>query len=53
MALGSKSGRIMSLAFVRASVPRGRWSVRVFMPASEAGDGYLDAASGTQPVVKH
>jgi plastocyanin len=51
--LGSKSGRIMSLKFVRASVPRGRWSVRVFFPATEAGDGYLDSASGTQPIVKH
>jgi plastocyanin len=50
--LGSKSGRIMSLKFVRASVPRGRWSVRIFFPASEAGDGYLDSASGTQPIVK-
>ncbi len=50
--LGSKSGRIMSLRFVRASVPRGRWSVRIFFPASEAGDGYLDSASGTQPIVK-
>jgi plastocyanin len=52
LALGAKSGRIMSLKFVRASVPRGRWSVRIFMPAGEAGDGYLDAASGTQPIVK-
>jgi plastocyanin len=51
--LGAKSGRIMSLKFVRASVPRGRWSVRIFFPATEAGDGYLDSASGTQPIVKH
>jgi hypothetical protein len=51
--LGTKSGRIMSLNFVRASVPRGRWSVRIFFPASEAGDGYMDSASGTQPIVKH
>lgn len=51
--LGKKSGRIMSLKFVRASVPRGRWSVRIFFPASEAGAGYLDSASGTQPIVKH
>jgi plastocyanin len=51
--LGSKSGRIMSLKFVRASVPRGRWSVRIFFPATEAGDGYMDSASGTQPIVKH
>jgi plastocyanin len=51
--LGAKSGRIMSLKFVRASVPRGRWSIRIFFPATEAGDGYLDSASGTQPIVKH
>jgi plastocyanin len=50
--LGPKSGRIMSLAFVRAAVPRGRWSIRIFMPATEVGDGYLETASGTQPVVK-
>ncbi len=53
MPLGTKSGRIMSLAFVRSAVPRGRWSVRIFMPATEMGDGYLDSASGTQPIVKH
>jgi plastocyanin len=52
LALGPKSGRIMSLAFVRSVVPRGRWSIRILMPASEAGDGYLETASGTQPVVR-
>jgi plastocyanin len=52
LSLGSKSGRIMSVKFVRSAVPRGRWSVRIFMPASEVGDGYLETASGTQPVVK-
>jgi plastocyanin len=52
LVLGSKSGRLMSLRYVRSLVPRGRWSVRIFMPASEAGDGYVDAASGTQPVVR-
>jgi plastocyanin len=50
--LGSKSGRIMSLAFVRSAIPHGRWSIRIFMPASEVGEGYLETASGTQPVVK-
>ena len=50
--LGAKSGRIMSLAFVRSVIPRGRWSIRVFMPATESGPAYLDSWSGTQPVVK-
>lgn len=49
--LGAKSGRLVSVRSVRAVVPRGRWSIRIFMPASEAGEGYLDATSGTQPVV--
>jgi plastocyanin len=51
--LGAKSGRIMSLKWVRSLVPRGRWSIRIFMPATEVGDGYLETASGTQPVVRH
>jgi plastocyanin len=50
--LGQKSGRIMSVRSVRASVPRGRWSIRIFMPATEMPPGYVDAWSGTQPVVK-
>jgi len=50
--LGQQSGRIMSLKFARSVVPRGRWSVRVYMPASEMPPGYIDAWSGTQPVVK-
>ena len=50
--LGSKSGRIMSLSWVRSVIPRGRWSIRIFIPASEVGDGYLETASGTQPVVR-
>jgi plastocyanin len=53
LALGSKSGRLISVRFVRSLVPRGRWSIRVFMPASEMGGGYLDGWSGTQPVVRH
>src|SRR5580765_4610790 len=50
--LGSKSGRLISVKFVKSLVPRGRWSIRVFMPATEMGGGYLDSWSGTQPVVK-
>jgi plastocyanin len=52
LALGSKSGRLFSLRYARSLVPRGRWSIRIFMPASEMGGGYLDTASGTQPVVR-
>ena len=50
--LGTQSGRLISVRFVRALVPRGRWSVRVFMPATEMGGGYLDSWSGTQPIVR-
>jgi len=52
LTLGSKSGRLISVKFVKGIIPRGRWSIRVFMPATEMGGGYLDAWSGTQPVVK-
>jgi plastocyanin len=52
LTLGSKSGRVISLRAMKRSVPRGRWSVRIFMPATEMGGGYLDSWSGTQPVVK-
>jgi plastocyanin len=52
LTLGSKSGRLISVRFVRSLVPRGRWSIRVFMPATEMGGGYLDSWSGTQPVVR-
>jgi plastocyanin len=52
LTLGSKSGRLISVRFVRALVPRGRWSIRVFMPATEMGGGYLDSWSGTQPIVR-
>jgi plastocyanin len=52
LALGSKSGRLISVKFVKSIIPRGRWSIRVFMPATEMGGGYLDAWSGSQPVVK-
>jgi plastocyanin len=52
LTLGTKSGRLISIRFVRSLIPRGRWSIRVFMPATETGGGYLDSWSGTQPVVK-
>jgi plastocyanin len=50
--LGARSGRIMSLGFVRKAIPRGRWSIRIFMPASAMPGGYLDSWSGTQPVIR-
>jgi plastocyanin len=50
--LGQLSGRIMRMKFVRSSIPRGRWSIRIYMPASEMPGGYIDAWSPTQPVVK-
>jgi plastocyanin len=52
LTLGQKSGRLISVRFVKSLVPHGRWSIRVFMPATEMGGGYLDSWSGTQPVVK-
>jgi plastocyanin len=52
LTLGSKSGRLISVRFVRSLMPRGRWSIRIFMPATEMGGGYLDGWSGTQPVVR-
>jgi len=52
LTLGAKSGRLISVRFVRSLIPRGRWSIRVFMPATEMGGGYLDSWSGTQPVVR-
>jgi plastocyanin len=50
--LGSRSGRILAVGAVRKMTPRGRWSVRIFMPATEMPGGYLDSWSGTQPVVR-
>ena len=50
--LGQLSGRIMSLRFVRSVIPRGRWSIRIYMPAGEMPGGYIDSWSGTQPIVK-
>jgi hypothetical protein len=50
--LGQQSGRIMKMKFVRSVIPRGRWSIRIYMPASEMPGGYIDSWSSTQPVVK-
>jgi plastocyanin len=50
--LGQRSGRIMGIKFVRRVVPRGRWSVRIYMPATEMPGGYIDTWSGTQPIVR-
>jgi len=50
--LGSRSGRIVSVQYVRGLIPRGRWSVRVFVPQDQLGAGYLETASGSQPVVR-
>ena len=52
LTLGSKSGRLISVGAVRHVIPRGRWSVRVFLPADQAGGGYLESSSGSQPVVR-
>jgi plastocyanin len=52
LVLGSKSGRLVSLRFVRSHIPRGRWSIRVFVPQDQLGTGYLETASGSQPVVR-
>ena len=50
--LGQKSGRIVGIRAVRKMVPRGRWSIRVYMPATEMPPGFVDSWSGTQPVVR-
>jgi hypothetical protein len=50
--LGQRSGRIMGIRFVRSVIPRGRWSVRIYMPATEMPGGYIDTWSGTQPIVR-
>jgi plastocyanin len=50
--LGHQSGRIMGMKFARSVIPRGRWSIRIYMPATEMPGGYIDSWSGTQPVVK-
>ena len=52
LALGQQSGRIMGMRFVRSVIPRGRWSIRIYMPATEMPAGYIDSWSGTQPIVK-
>lgn len=50
--LGQRSGRIVSLRYIRSRIPRGRWSIRVYMPATEMPGGFIDSWSGTQPVVR-
>src|SRR3989440_4366940 len=50
--LGSKSGRILAVGAVRRMIPHGRWSVRIYMPATDMPAGCIDAWSGTQPVVR-
>jgi len=50
--LGSRSGRLVSVRYVRSLIPRGRWSIRVFVPQDQVGAGYLETASGSQPVVR-
>lgn len=52
LTLGSKSGRLMSLGYVRSLLPRGRWSIRILMTADQVGPGYVEAKSGSQPIVK-
>jgi hypothetical protein len=52
LVLGPRSGRLFSLASVRAIVPRGRWSIRVLMPPDQVGPGYVQTQSGTQPVIR-
>jgi plastocyanin len=52
LVLGSHSGRLISLRAVRSLLPRGRWSMRVLLTTDQAGTGYLETASGSQPVVR-
>jgi plastocyanin len=52
LTLGTQSGRLVSIASIRRLVPRGRSSVRVVMTADQVGPGYLEASSGSQPVVR-
>jgi plastocyanin len=48
--LGKRSGRLLSVGSVAAHLPRGRSSIRVFLPPDQAGEGYLASSSGSQPV---
>jgi plastocyanin len=52
LTLGAKSGHLISLHSVRSLLPRGRWSIRILMTADQVGNGYLEAKSGSQPVVR-
>jgi plastocyanin len=48
LALGAHSGRIIPVS----SLPRGRYSIRIFMTVNQAGLGYLAAHSGSQRVLR-
>ena len=48
LVLGRNSGRI----FKMSSLPRGRYSIRIFLTVNQAGMGYLAAHSGTQRVFR-
>jgi plastocyanin len=52
LTLGSRSGRLISVRSVRSLLPRGRWSIRILMTADQVGSGYVEAKSGSQPVVR-
>jgi plastocyanin len=52
LTLGQRSGRLVSLHYVRSLLPRGRWSIRILMTADQVGSGYVEAKSGSQPVVR-
>jgi plastocyanin len=52
LTLGTRSGRLISFGTIRHLIPRGRWSIRVLMTADQVGPGYLEASSGSQPVVR-
>jgi plastocyanin len=52
LTLGARSGRLIAISAIRHIVPRGRSSVRVVMTADQVGPGYLETASGSQPIVR-
>jgi plastocyanin len=48
--LGSRSGRLLSLRYLESLVPHGRWSVRVELAQDQAGAGYVETTSPSQPI---
>src|SRR5436190_4807180 len=52
LTLGPRSGRLVSVRYVRSLLPRGRSSIRILMTADQVGSAYLEAKSGSQPVVR-